>query len=168
MSSSKPVTQYGRLDQLSSAQTGKQKKSKNAKEVVLHHATASLPTEDWVLYPEEIIIVKHSTLRDVRTRKSRQVSQPDRLKKPSLMFKEIKADFKEDYDKEASKSHARCISSSAESASKDDPNPSSKENFGEARLPPQPRLSQFLPTPDLSDVDEESFWSCCGSSNESA
>lgn len=41
------------------------------------------------------------------------------------------------------------------------------EPLAEAMTPPPAPLPPRLPTPDLSDVDEDAFWSCCRSSKSS-
>lgn len=146
----------------SSASCGKQIKSKTPRDVVLHHPLAAPPPEDWILYLDEVIIIKHSS---VRRRRSCELNDPqsEDSRRPWIRRDPIK-----EKSKKTSHVHQevqRCEEiPSTPSKSPDSGAPTWARKSGEAKRPPKPKYPERLPTPDLSDIEEDGFWSCCGSS----
>lgn len=142
------------------------KKTRSAKDVVLHHPSAPSPAEDWILFPDEVIVTKHCSVRVTRSRKAKPVLQMGKSSQPMPTSEETQARFKQ------------IISACAKPCQRDALNSVLKQSFATAETfdeavgdhvekSPKPEPLQRLPTPDISDVDEDSFWSCCGSSDGS-
>lgn len=152
--------------QSSLASTRKLMKANPPKEVVLHHPMASPPPEDWILFPEEVIVTKHSSVRDCRSRnlKDSRLENPCR---PWMKLDRTEAETGENphvrHDMQRRKETPRTLSTSRYPLA-----PTSRAKRCEAKTQPEPKFPERLPTPDLSDVDEDGFWSCCGSSESSA
>ena len=149
----------------SSTPCGKQIKSKIPREVVLHHPIVAPPPEDWLLYPDEVIIIKHSS---VRRRRSCAVKGPpfEDSRRPWIRRDPITEKSKETSRVHQEVQHREEIPSTP-IKSPDSGTPAWARKGGEAKRPPKPKYPERLPTPDLSDVEEDGFWSCCGSSESS-
>lgn len=173
LSSTDSINAPGRNHQSSTIRTQKPSNGKPLKELVLHHPLMSPPLEDWVLFPDQVIHTKYSTVRDSRARQAKKHSQAAEPNPPSSV-------------RTTETSRATSISSRNTSTNlfteelRDQSNLSSTldrpgnitkpaRNVAEAspRNPPRVKVPQRLPTPDLSDVEEDGFWSCCGSSEGS-
>ena len=140
------------------------KQSKNCKpfiEIVLHQMMMPTPPEDWILFPNEVVFCKHSTIRDGRTRNARgslhtQNSATLSLDRSTPTYTKTTTKTKAT-DSGPSKPQITLTKSNGDdSAAKD----SARSSPGDKRL-------ERLATPDLSDVEEEGFWSCCGTSEDS-
>lgn len=143
------------------------------KKAVLHHPLTSPPLEDWVLFPDQVIHTKHSTVRDSRARQAKERLQPAELSRPSSVS------TTETNRATSTSSRITSVSSfkeekrhqSSSSSTLDRPGNIGKSASNVAkeilRNPPRVKVPQRLPTPDLSDVEEDDFWSCCGSSERS-
>ncbi|KAL8708373.1 MAG: hypothetical protein Q9220_006754 [cf. Caloplaca sp. 1 TL-2023] len=135
---------------------------------IIHNEMTATMAEDWILYPEETVIAKNSS---IRKRESERLCTASCVQQNSCAHKAI----------QSSVLSARPDSSSAQIRSdakgkkniahgkKASRNPASRPT-SEVLDPavqdhyPKERKSIFpyrLPTPDLSDVDEDEMWSCC-------
>lgn len=163
LSSTKTINDPGLKKRSSTALTQNSKKVRSLKEVVLHYPTMSPSPEDWVLFPDEIIVTKCSMVRGAQVRRAKERSQPESLglactkdmtstKAVTLVTPEPHKDQRSSNDskKPRSKSKSPC-----------DAGNDGVKNSLKTEVPHR------LPTPDLSDIDEDGFWSCCGSSNTS-
>lgn len=141
------------------------KKSRLAKDVVIHHRADPSPPEDWILFPEEVVVTKHCSVRESRNRKIGPTSQLDQLSGSVFTSKVI------------SKEPGKIALIDLETSKHDDFATSPKrpllltDSVDEATWiddskRPKNNSSQYLPTPDISDIDEDGFWSCCGSSEK--
>lgn len=140
--------------------------SKSKQDVVLHHPETSPPPEDWILFPDEVVVTKHSTVRDVRCRKATQNLQFAALSQPSTLPDEVQTRSKE---KCFLNKESRSLSWSADGSKHqlDVARLGNELLWDDARKPSKFNHLTRLPTPELSDVDEDGFWSCCGSSEGS-
>lgn len=151
--------------QSSLASSEKQIKTKTPREVVLHHPMASPPPEDWILYPDEVIITKHSSVRRRRSCKTKDPQSED-SHQPWIRRDPIQA--KSGHDSQVGKDvQRRKEIPSAPSKSPDSVAPAWEGNRYLAGRQPRPKFPERLPTPDISDIEEADFWSCCGSSESS-
>lgn len=127
---------------------------------------ASPPPEDWILYPGEVIITKHSSVRPYRSCNLKDPQSEDQHR-PWIKLDPTGK-------KPGEYSHVRQDVQRLKeipSAPSTSPNPAAPawgEKRCEAKKQPQPKFPERLPTPDLSDIEEDGFWSCCGSSEGSA
>lgn len=152
--------------QSSSASSRASMKRKPQKEVVLHHPTTSPPAEDWVLFPDEVITTKNSSVQSSRCRDPREHAQPRHPRRPSTRLERSEENREKDsrvtQDMEYLK---RTLSASR----LDYAHVSSRASERcEAKPPSLAKFPERLPTPDLSDIEEDYYWSCCGSSESSA
>lgn len=172
LSSTDSINTPGRNHQPSTIRTQNPSNGKPSKAVVLHHPLMSPPPEDWVLFPDQVIHSKHSTVRDSRARPAKK-----RLHPAGQSSRSSSANTTEMSRATSTSSRNTSISSCTEEPF-DERNSSSKldrsENITKTisndevaeegpRNPPKVKVPQRLPTPDLSDLDENGFWSCCGS-----
>lgn len=153
-------------NQSSLASSRKSMKANPLKEVVLHHPMASPPPEDWILFPEEVIVTKHSSVRDCRSRNLMD-SRVENPRRPWIKLDRTEAEAGE-YSHVRQDMQRRKETPSALSTSQYLLAPTSAAKRCDAKTQPEPKFPERLPTPDLSDVDEDGFWSCCGSSESSA
>lgn len=170
LSSTDAIKAPGSNHQSSTIRAGKSSFGNPLKKPVLHHPLTSPPLEDWVLFPDQVIHTKHSTVRDSRVRQVKERLQPAELSRPSLVGTTETSratstssritsvfSFKEEQRHQSNLSRPLDrpgnIGKSASSVAEES-----------LRNPPRVKVPQRLPTPDLSDVEEDGFWSCCGSS----
>lgn len=145
--------------------TQKANNVKSLTAVVLHHPLLPPPPEDWVLFPEHIIHTKHSNARDSRARQAKERLQPAEPSRSSSMrttpttSRNTSTSFSTKEPRDQSDSPSKL----------DRPSNVAKSNVAveSPRNPPSLKAPQRLQTPDLSDVEEDGFWSCCGSSERS-
>ena len=170
LSSTDVIKAHGSNHQSSTIRARKSSLGNPLKKAVLHHPLTSPPLEDWVLFPDQVIHTKHSTVRDSRMRQAKEHLQPAELSRLSLVSTTETSC--------ATSTSSRIISiSSFKEEQRHQSNSSSTldrpSNIGKStsnvaeesrRNPPRVKVPQRLPTPDLSDVEEDGFWSCCGSS----
>ena len=133
---------------------------------MLHHPSVPPPAEDWILFPKEVIVTKHCSVHVTRSRKAKPVSQMRKSSQPMSASEETQARFKQ------------IISACAKPCQRDVLNTALEQSFATAEpfdeavgdhveKSPKTEPLQRLPTPDISDIDEDSFWFCCGSSDGS-
>lgn len=151
--------------QSSLASCGKQIKSKTPREVVLHHPMATPPPEDWILYPDEVIITKHSSVRRRRSCAIKDQQSED-SRRPWIRRDPIKEKSGETPHVLQDVQSLKKIPSTP-SESPDSGAPAWEGNGCGAKRQPKLKFPERLPTPDLSDIEEDGFWSCCGSSESS-
>lgn len=155
--------------QHSSNRTRQQRDS--IKEVVLHYPMMSPALEDWVLFPDEVVRCKNSSVRNPQNHTAPKGSlRSDRgLACSSLSAQTASTTIK--------KSPSQCLiahesQDRSRSLRTSDQLGSIKKSLDTAtgdvdRNPPKVKAPQRLPTPDLSDVEEDAFWSCCSSVDSS-
>lgn len=173
LSSTDSINAASRNHQSLTIRTQKPNNGKSLKEVVLHHPSMSPPLEDWVLFPDQVIHTKHSTVRESRARQAKKRMQPAEPSRSSSAHNTAMSRTAPASSRNTSMSslseepRVRNVSFSA----LDRPNNINRSTSNVAeespRSPPRAKAPQRLPTPDLSDVEEDSFWSCCGSSEGS-
>lgn len=136
------------------------------KEVVLHHPMMSPPMEDWILFPDEVIKCKNSSLRNPRNHTASKSSlRPDKsLECPSSSTQTASTTIKKSSSQSliahTSQDRSRSLQTSDQPGFiKKSLDTTTKDIGGKPPKVKAPRL----PTPDLSDVEEDEFWSCCGS-----
>lgn len=165
------INDPSRNPQSSTIRTQKSSNGKPVKAVVHYHPLISPPLEDWVLFPDQVIQTKHSTVRDTRARRAKKRLQPAEGRPSSVHTTEMSRATSTSSKNTSILSIEEPRDQSNSSSTLDRPDNITKSvgNVAEQspRNPPRVKESQRLPTPDLSDVEEEGFWSCCGSSERS-
>ena len=133
---------------------------------MLHQPAPSPPTQDWVLFSEDAIVDKYSSRREARTRKvatATEIARPntvspaeDKMEKAIANAHKYIKSRNHNKDLNEACSHLRAKAFSDVVFQKSDVKPC------------QLRSWNRLPTPDLSDVEENDLWSCCALSESSA
>lgn len=158
--------------QQSSNRTRQQTKIRHSiKEVVVHHPMMSPAMEDWILFPDEVVRCKNSSVRNPQNHKSPESSlRPDKgLECPSLGAQTASATIRKSSSQSLiaheSQDRSRSLRTSDQLGSfKKSLDTGTKDVV---RNPPKAKTPRRLPTPDLSDVEEDAFWSCCSSADSS-
>ncbi|KAI4191635.1 MAG: hypothetical protein LQ350_008748, partial [Teloschistes chrysophthalmus] len=126
------------------------------------------PTEDWTLYPDDVVVVKHSSIRPRKAQKVCLKSHVEEgasdiaMKQPSMAPTPPGSNPKT----QTRESRAYKDNRSSKQTSRDW---KLRPTVEKSELPAaKPQTAQMvtsyphrLPTPDLSDVDEDEFWGCC-------
>ena len=168
MSSTNPYNnKKSSINQTSWNHLVKTKEGKKSKNVTIHQSGSSLPPDDFVLFPQDVVKKKHSTVRDARSRKptiqkaARGSSSPmprDRATEPQAPVTPTRPRR----DVHRSPERTKClIHMSTVNCTVDCAN---AKPLAQLKIPPRAPSPFRLPTPDVSDLDEDDLWSCCGSS----
>ncbi|KAL2041895.1 hypothetical protein N7G274_005082 [Stereocaulon virgatum] len=154
-----------------SKQTKKSDETKNAR---LHRPSPSLPPEDLASCPGDLKVVTRSSTSHASTRKltKNASGREEILPVPRLHKKndghvtKNKAAMCSKFECHKPYRHSMCLdhlSTSNCTANCIDTKP-----LADIRVPPPAPRPPRLPTPDLSDVEEDELWSCCRSFSGSA
>ena len=149
---------------MSMPQLVKPKKSKHSKEVMIHQPRSPLPPDDFVLFPQDVIKESHSTIRDARSRKAmatksaKKSSSP--MPRPHVMEPKAATPSRREARRPSRRpvclDHMSTVNCTVECAN--------GKPLAHLKMPPKAPSPPRLPTPDLSDLEEDDLWSCCGSS----
>ncbi|KAL9576463.1 MAG: hypothetical protein Q9212_007075 [Teloschistes hypoglaucus] len=135
---------------------------------VVHNHKMTTPTEDWTLYPDDVVVVKHSS---IRPRKAQKVCLKSHAEESAFDVAMMQPSMPPTPPGDSPETRTR------ESRAYKD-NRSSKQTSHHWKLRPTVEKSELpaaklqttqmvtshphrLPTPDISDVDEDGFWGCC-------
>lgn len=156
--------------QQSSNRTRQQtKKGHSIKEVVLHHPMMSPALEDWVLFPDEVVRCKNSSVRNSQNHPKSSLRPDKGLECPSLSAQTASMTKKKSSSQcliaHESQDRSRSLRTSDQLGSIKKSLDTATKDVG--RNPPKVKAPRRLPTPDLSDVEEDAFWSCCSSADSS-
>lgn len=152
------------INQMSWTQLVKSRNSKQSKKVMIHQPGSPLPPDDFVLFPQDVVKEKHSSVRDVKplrptTPKSAKMSSspvprhhmieseaptPSRLgpRRPSA--------------RPACLTHMSTVNCTVDCAN--------AKPLAHLKIPPKAPSPSRVPTPDVPELEENDLWSCCGSS----
>ena len=142
----------------------KTKKSRHSKKIMIHQPGSPLPPDDFVLFPQEVIREKHSSIRDDRPRRPKATESAKRSSSsiPPHHVTESKATTPS--RREAHKPSRRPMCLDHMSTVNCTVDCSNGKSMAHQKMPPKAPSPPRLPTPDLSDIEEDDLWSCCGSS----
>ena len=152
------------IDQMSWTQLVKTKKSKQSKKATIHQTGSPLPPDDFVLFPQDVVKEKHSSVRDAKSRKptaSRSVKGPSasmprhRAVEPGAPASS-RGDARRHPETRGCLTHMSTVNCTVDCA---DAKP-----LAQLKIPPRAPSPLRLPTPDVSDLEDDDLWSCCGSS----
>lgn len=165
MSSTIPtIKKKASTNHLSMTQLVKTKESKHSKKVMIHQSGSPLPPDDFVLFPQDVIKEKHSSVRAARPRKptSPKSAKGSSSPMPRDHVIEPKAPTPSQRDSRRPSGRSVCLDyMSIVNCTVDCANAKLR---GQTKMPPKAPSPPRLPTPDLSDFEEDDLWSCCGSS----
>ena len=147
--------------------TGSPRKSKK-QPVIVHNKMTPTSTEDWILYGDEAVTAKHSSVRQRKAKTACRTSHTDRNVRndgttgptmpptpPGSSPAHSEHEKKEQRDKR-SNWHTYGEPQSQPVCGHLNPG-----EVGDPRAAWRGTSSHRLPTPDLSDVDEDEMWACC-------
>ena len=163
MSSTNPhINKKASIDQTSWPQLVKTKKTKYSKKVVIHQSGSPLPPDDFVLFPQDIVKEKHSSLRDVKARKataekSAQSSSSPRRRQHRMTLTPSRRDARRPSERPICLTHMSTVNCTVDCVN------ANAKPLAHLGGPPKAPSPPRLPTPDLSELDEDDLWSCCGS-----
>lgn len=143
---------------------------KNSKRqaVVVHNRMTATPTEDWILYGDEVITVRHSSIRQRKADQACGTSATDKklrntgTTQPTMLPTPPGSS-------PAHSERGKKQNEDNKPAWQNDSNPQ-RQSTSNCLNPPKVGGSGYsmrgttadrLPTPDLSDVDEDEMWACC-------
>ena len=145
------------------------KSKKSTTQVVLHQPMPSSPPppEDWILFPDEVIAEKHSSIRPARAAKPAKLADPRRQTLPSpenhvtsckaaTPMRHLSATHPAPYRPSRCLHHMsarNCTAACFDAGQR-----------AETQVPPKAPSPPRLPTPDISEIGEDDLWSCCRSS----
>lgn len=165
MPSTHPTTKkQSSINQMPLTQLVKTKECKYTKKVMIHQSGSPLPPDDFVLFPQDVVKEKHSSVRNARPRKSKS---PKSAKVPSspmprnhVIEPKAPTPSRQDASRHSGRSfcleHMSTVNCTVDCAN-------GKPQV-QTKMPPKAPSPPRLPTPDLSDLEEDDLWSCCGSS----
>ena len=154
------------IDQTSWTQLVRINKSKHSRKITIHHSESPLPPDDFVLFPQDVVKEKHSSIRDAKPRKS---TAPKKVKvssspmprhhviEPSTLTPPQRTSRRPS-DRPSCLTHMSTVNCTVACANAD------TKPLAYLKTPPKAPSPPRLPTPDVSDVEEDDLWSCCGSS----
>ena len=152
------------IEQTSWTQLVKPIESKYSKKVMIHQSGSSLPPDDFVLFPQDVIKEKHSSIRDAKARRPTAPKSAKRSSSPvprhhvieSKTLTPPRRDARRPSERSVCLTHISTVNCTVDCA---DAKP-----LAHLKTPPKAPSPSRLSTPDVSDLEEDDFWSCCGSS----
>ena len=156
------------IDQTSWTQLVKTKKSKHSKKVVIHQSGSPLPPDDFVLFPQDIVKEKHSNIRDVKARKATAMESAQRASSPMPRQRRTattpsRRDARRPSERPVCLMHMSTVNCTVDCINAD----AIAKPLAHLKVPPKAPSPPRLPTPDLSEPDEDGLWSCCESTPSS-
>ena len=154
------------IDQMSWTQLVKTKKSKQSKKIMIHQSGSLMSPDDFVLFPEDVVKEKHSSIREARPRRStaakgskgssspmtRQHLIEHKAPTPSRRNAQIRSELP------VCLIHMSTVNCTVDCAIAD------AQLLAQSEIPPTAPSPPRLPTPEVSDFEEDDLWSCCDSS----
>ncbi|KAI4181000.1 MAG: hypothetical protein L6R41_006878 [Letrouitia leprolyta] len=128
------------------------------------------PIEDWILYPDEVVVTKHSSVKERRGNSEKSYSDS---KVCSIKTTRPEMPPTPPGSNPASTEDERALKKTITYTRKAPQSTQGQPTSG-AFIPPTladgkarrgVSFHHRLPTPDISDVDEDEFWACCKNSN---
>lgn len=134
------------------------------KEAVPHHQVMLPPIEDWILFPDEVIKCKNPRVRNVQNRTTpksylRQEKSLEGFPSSRIACTGTSKAPSHPLAAHDSQDCGRSLRSSDQLGIIEKSLDTTTNDVGSN--PPKMKRPPRLPTPDLSYVDEDEFWSCC-------
>lgn len=165
MSSTNPtINKKASINQMPLIRSVKAKSSKHSKKVMIHQSGPPLPPDDFVLFPQDIVKEKHSSIKDARSRRPTPPKSAKRTLSPMPRHHVIEPKAASASREEARRPSRRPVCFDHMSTVNCTVDCANGKPPAHLKVPPKAPSLQRLATPDLSEVEEDDFWSCCGSS----
>ena len=165
MSSTEPtINKTTSINQISWTQLVKSRKSKQSNKVMIHQPGSPLPPDDFVLFPQDIVKEKHSSVRDAKPRRRTTPKSAKRSSSPMSRHHVIeptapspsRRDPRRLSERPACLTHMSSVNCTVDCAN--------AKPLAHLKIPPKAPSPSRLPTPDVPEFEEDDLWSCCGSS----
>ncbi|KAL8717294.1 MAG: hypothetical protein Q9225_005442 [Loekoesia sp. 1 TL-2023] len=124
------------------------------------------PTEDWTLFPDDIVRSKHSSIKERRGTRQKSHSNP-KICNGKIVWPEMpptppgSSPAPKEYERTIERANA-CTHDTPQSLHhRPTFGPSDPPAVADERTRTHRSYPYRLPTPDISDVDEDEFWACC-------
>lgn len=165
MSSATPtINEKASINHMPLTQSVKAKKSKHLKKVMIHQSGSPLAPDDFVLFPQDVVKEKHSNIKDAKSRRPTTPKSAKRTSSPMPRHHVIEPRAASASRQEARRPSRRPLCLEHMSTANCTVDCANANPLAQLKVPPKAPSSQGLATPDLSDLEEDDFWSCCGSS----
>lgn len=156
------------IDQTSWTHLVKTRKGKHSKKVMVHQSGSPLPPDDFVLFPQEVVKEKNSSVRNAKPRKPTTPKSATRSSslKPRHHVIDSKAptlslcDARRPSERPVCLTHMSTVNCSVDCVNVN----ANAKPLARLEMPPKAPSPPGLPTPEVSDFEEDDLWSCCGSS----
>ncbi|KAL8899635.1 MAG: hypothetical protein Q9207_006095 [Kuettlingeria erythrocarpa] len=143
-------------------------KQQRKQNVVVRNTMTATPADDWILYPENVVTVKNSTVRDRTTEKARGQPHAKSTQANGMTARPMMPPTPPG-SSPAQSERERAAERNGAVRSQDLRDLNDRPTYGAtsaaAEVSQRDRTDTLypyrLPTPDLSDVDEDEFWACC-------
>ena len=158
------ISKQASINQKSLTPPVKTKKSKHSKKVMIHQSGSPLPPDDFVLFPQDVVKEKHSSVRHTIPRKPPVPESAKRALSSTARHHviESKTCMPSQRDTRGPSARPVCLDHmSTVNCTVDCANAKPLAHGDKSPKAPSPTR---LPTPDLSDLEGDDLWSCCESS----
>ena len=131
---------------------------------MIHQSGSRLPPDDFVLFPQDVVKEKHSSVRDAKSRKPTAPKNAKRSSSPMPRHHGIELKEPTPSRLDAHKPSRRPVCLDHMSTVNCTVDRGNAKPLAHLKMLPKAPSPPRLPTPDLSDLEEGDLWSCCGSS----
>lgn len=162
-SSTKFIDHGTTVHSISTTQNEGEKCRANLKKPVLLYPAMTPPSNDFILFPDTVIVEKHSSTKTARARDAARSSSTSTSMSLSSSSLSATPNIYRTMSKDVSPSNAN----TSIKRSKKTKNLIDQKVVADQRrndVPPPAPTPPRLATPDVTDVDEDELWSCCRSS----
>ena len=145
-------------------------KNKRSRKIMVHQPMSSSPPDDWVLFPQDIVTEKHSSVRHAQRNRRVRIVDSSRTSLSPPKSRVIERNSVKLLDPEKPRAPKPFIPSTClnhMSARNCTAACFEVEPLHATRAPPKAPSPPRLLTPELSDIGEDDLWSCCKSSEVS-
>ena len=158
------MNQTTSINQTSRTQLLRSGKRKHSKKVMIHQPGPPLPPDDFVLFPQDVVKEKHSSVRDAKLHRPTTPQSAKRSSPPMPRHHVIeskaptpsKRNLRRPSERPVCLTHMSTVNCTVDCAN--------AMPLAHLKIPPKAPSPSRLPTPDVPEFEEDDLWSCCGSS----
>lgn len=167
-STNSTIKKKASIDQMSWTHLVKTKNGRQSKKVMIYQSGSPLPPDDFVLFPQEVVKEKHSSVRNAKPRRptaSKSANRSSSLR-PRHHVIDPKAptpslcDARRPSEWPVCLNHMSTVNCTVDCVNVD----ANAKPLAHLEMPPKAPSPPRLPTPDVPELEEDDLWSCCGSS----
>lgn len=134
--------------------------------VIVHNTMTATPTEDWTLFPDDVVRSKNSSIRERRGMRQKSHSNP-KICNGRIVWPEMPptppggSPAPNEHEKTTERTNLSTQKTPQSLHHRPTLGPSGSPVVADGRTRMHTSYPYRLPTPDISDVDEDEFWACC-------